>query len=87
MSASMSGRGYRFVASDGGLFSFGDAPYAGSAAGKRLRDPIVGMAGSPTAGAFDPEAQVLTLFASHDEGLTLLLVDIRRRRSRTVARE
>ena len=40
--------GYRLVSSDGGVFAFGDAVYAGSAAGLRLRAPIVGLATSPT---------------------------------------
>jgi len=42
------GAGYRFVASDGGIFSFGDAPFKGSAGGSKLNKPIVGMAGSPS---------------------------------------
>jgi hypothetical protein len=44
MAASPSGGGYLMVASDGGIFAFGDAEYAGSAAGVRLAAPIVGMA-------------------------------------------
>ena len=36
--------GYRLVAADGGVFTFGDARFAGSAAGHRLRAPIVGVA-------------------------------------------
>ena len=36
--------GYRLVAADGGLFSFGDAPFAGSSVG-RSRAPHVGAAG------------------------------------------
>ncbi len=42
-----SGPGYRFVASDGGIFSFGP-PFAGSAGGKKLAKPIVGMAATPS---------------------------------------
>ncbi len=38
--------GYWMVASDGGVFAFGDAPFAGSLGGKGL-DTIVGM--TPTA--------------------------------------
>ncbi len=37
--------GYRFVASDGGIFSF-NAPFLGSMGGKPLNKPIVGMAAS-----------------------------------------
>ena len=39
-----SGPGYRFVAADGGIFSFGDAKFFGSMGGKPLNKPIVGMA-------------------------------------------
>ncbi|HEY3240780.1 MAG TPA: hypothetical protein VGL92_14525, partial [Acidimicrobiia bacterium] len=39
--------GYWLVASDGGLFSFGDAAFYGSTGAVRLNRPIVGMA--PTA--------------------------------------
>ena len=38
-----SGQGYWQVASDGGIFSFGDARFAGSAGAVRLNRPIVGM--------------------------------------------
>ena len=36
------------VASDGGIFSFGDARFYGSTGGMRLNRPIVGMAATPT---------------------------------------
>ena len=36
--------GYYLVASDGGVFSFGDAKFYGSMGGKHLNAPIVGMA-------------------------------------------
>ncbi len=39
--------GYWLVASDGGIFAFGDAPFYGSTGAMRLNKPIVGMA--PTA--------------------------------------
>ena len=38
------GQGYRLVASDGGVFSFGDAPFLGSMGGSPLNQPVVGMA-------------------------------------------
>ena len=41
-------RGYWLVASDGGVFSFGSACFAGSAGAMRLDRPIVGMAATPT---------------------------------------
>jgi hypothetical protein len=45
MAVTPDGRGYWLVASDGGIFSFGDAPYLGSTGGQTLNEPIVGMAG------------------------------------------
>ncbi len=42
------GSGYRFVASDGGIFAFGSAPFNGSTGGTTLNKPIVGMAGTPS---------------------------------------
>jgi hypothetical protein len=44
----VSPQGYWFVAADGGIFAFGDAPFFGSTANLRLRQPIVGMAASPS---------------------------------------
>ena len=43
MAATPSGHGYRFVASDGGIFSFGDAKFYGSTGAIRLARPIVGI--------------------------------------------
>jgi hypothetical protein len=36
--------GYRLVASDGGVFSFGDASFYGSTGSIHLNQPVVGMA-------------------------------------------
>jgi hypothetical protein len=44
MASTHDGRGYWLVASDGGIFSFGDAPFFGSTGGQPLNQPIVGMA-------------------------------------------
>jgi len=41
------GGGYREVASDGGIFAFGTAPFYGSMGGKPLNKPIVGIAVNP----------------------------------------
>ncbi|MDQ1517760.1 MAG: hypothetical protein QOE80_3590 [Actinomycetota bacterium] len=41
-------KGYWFVAGDGGIFSFGDATFAGSTGSLRLNQPIVGMSPTPT---------------------------------------
>jgi hypothetical protein len=40
------GGGYAEVASDGGLFSFGDFTFLGSMGGQHLNEPIVGAASS-----------------------------------------
>jgi len=40
--------GYWLVASDGGIFAFGDAPFYGSTGALRLNKPIVGMAATPS---------------------------------------
>jgi sugar lactone lactonase YvrE len=40
--------GYRMVAADGGIFSFGEATFFGSTGAMRLNKPIVGMAATPT---------------------------------------
>ncbi len=42
-----SGTGYWLVASDGGIFSFGDAAFYGSTGATALNKPIVGMASTP----------------------------------------
>jgi hypothetical protein len=41
------GKGYWLVASDGGVFSFGDAVFYGSTGALHLNRPIVGMASTP----------------------------------------
>jgi uncharacterized protein YkwD len=48
MSGTRDGKGYWLVASDGGIFAFGDARYYGSTGGIRLNKPIVGMARTAT---------------------------------------
>ncbi len=40
----VSSHGYHLVGADGGVFSFGDAGFAGSAGGHALNQPVVGMA-------------------------------------------
>ncbi len=47
MAATPSGRGYWLVASDGGIFSFGDAHYYGSTGALSLNKPVVAMASTP----------------------------------------
>ena len=47
MTAAPDGKGYWFVASDGGIFSFGDAPFDGSTGNLHLNQPVVGMTATP----------------------------------------
>jgi hypothetical protein len=47
MAATPDGGGYWLVASDGGIFSFGDAQFYGSMGNKPLNAPVVGMASTP----------------------------------------
>ncbi|MFZ0668261.1 MAG: hypothetical protein WAM97_21110 [Acidimicrobiales bacterium] len=44
--------GYQLDASDGGIFAFGTATYAGSMGGKPLAKPVVGMAEAPNDGGY-----------------------------------
>jgi hypothetical protein len=52
MAATPDGGGYWLVASDGGVFSFGDAQFHGSAGGNHLNRPVVGMAATPDGGGY-----------------------------------
>src|SRR5665647_2844217 len=50
MAPTSSGNGYWLVASDGGIFAFGDAGFHGSTGSLSLNRPVVGMAPTPTTG-------------------------------------
>jgi N-acetylmuramoyl-L-alanine amidase len=52
MAATPDGGGYWLVASDGGIFTFGDAGFFGSEGGTALNAPIVGMATTPDGGGY-----------------------------------
>jgi hypothetical protein len=47
MAMTPTGRGYWLVASDGGIFAFGDAHFYGSTGNVNLTSPIVGMQAAP----------------------------------------
>ena len=47
MATTRDGKGYWLVAADGGIFTFGDANFYGSAVGADLPDAAVGMVASP----------------------------------------
>ncbi len=52
ITAMPAGGGYWLVASDGGIFGAGGAPFFGSTGGTRLNKPVVGMAATPTGGGY-----------------------------------
>jgi glucose/arabinose dehydrogenase len=52
MAPTPGGRGYWLVASDGGIFAFGDARFLGSTGGVRLARPVVGMAATPSGNGY-----------------------------------
>jgi hypothetical protein len=52
MASTPSGKGYWEVASDGGVFTFGDATFHGSLGGQHLNAPIVGIASTNDGGGY-----------------------------------
>ena len=52
MAATPDGKGYWLVGADGGIFSFGDAGFYGSAGSANLPDSVVGMVASPDGGGY-----------------------------------
>ena len=52
LAATPDGGGYWLVASDGGIFSYGDAQFSGSTGSLHLNAPIVGMAATPSGGGY-----------------------------------
>jgi hypothetical protein len=52
MTGTPSGHGYLFVASDGGIFTYGDAAFHGSAGSMVLNAPIAGVAVDVTTGGY-----------------------------------
>ena len=48
ITATPTGAGYWLTGADGGIFSYGDAPFLGSVGGTQLAKPVVGMAATPT---------------------------------------
>ncbi|HVM08054.1 MAG TPA: glycoside hydrolase family 43 protein [Acidimicrobiales bacterium] len=58
--------GYRFVATDGGIFSFGASTFHGSTGGMTLNQPIVAMASTPGGGGYWLTASDGGIFAFGD---------------------
>ena len=52
MTPTSDGLGYWFVASDGGIFAFGNAAFHGSMGGAPLNAPVVGMATDSATGGY-----------------------------------
>jgi len=52
LASTADGAGYWLVASDGGVFSYGDAAFHGSTGGLTLAQPIVGMAADAATGGY-----------------------------------
>ncbi len=68
MASTPDGKGYWMVASDGGVFSFGDAGFHGSTGGLRLNKPIVGMASTPDGNGYWMVASDGGVFSFGDAG-------------------
>jgi len=60
--------GYRLVASDGGIFAFGDASFYGSMGGRTLNRPVVGMASTPDGKGYWEVASDGGIFTFGDAG-------------------
>ena len=52
MASTPDSKGYWFVASDGGIFAFGDAAFHGSTGSLPLDAPVVGMASDNATGGY-----------------------------------
>ncbi len=68
MAATPTGDGYWLVASDGGIFAFGDAGFFGSTGAVPLAKPIVGMAATPSGQGYWLVASDGGIFAFGDAG-------------------
>jgi hypothetical protein len=64
----LSAAGYYVLGADGGVFSFGAAPFYGSTGGMRLNQPVVGMAVTPTGRGYWLVASDGGIFAYGDAG-------------------
>ena len=66
IAATTTGNGYWLAASDGGIFSFGDATYLGSMGAVTLNAPVVGIAATPTGNGYWLTASDGGIFAFGD---------------------
>lgn len=68
MARDASGKGYWIVGTDGGVFTFGDAPFYGSMGGKPLAAPVVGIASTPSGHGYWLASSDGGLFSFGDAG-------------------
>ena len=68
MAATPDGRGYWEVASDGGVFGFGDAGFYGSTGNIHLNQPVVGLAATPDGRGYWEVASDGGVFSFGDAG-------------------
>jgi hypothetical protein len=68
MASTSDGKGYWNVASDGGIFAFGDAGFHGSMGGHALARPVVGMASTSDSKGYWEVASDGGIFAFGDAG-------------------
>jgi hypothetical protein len=66
MASTPDGRGYWLVASDGGIFAYGDARFYGSTGNLVLNQPVVGMASTSSGRGYWLEAADGGIFAYGD---------------------
>src|SRR5256885_17236735 len=69
MTRTPTGNGYWLVASDGGIFAFGDATFHGSTGATPLAKPIVGMTATPTGNGYWLVASAGGIFSFGDAPL------------------
>ena len=68
ITATATGTGYWLVATDGGIFSYGGAPFYGSTGGIALHRPVVGMAPTPSGAGYWLVASDGGIFTFGDAG-------------------
>jgi len=68
MTSTLTGHGYWLVASDGGIFSYGDAHFFGSTGSLKLNKPVLGMAATPSGHGYWLVASDGGIFAYGDAG-------------------
>ena len=68
MAPTRTGKGYWLVASDGGIFAFGDAAFFGSTGAIKLNKPIVDIVPTPSGRGYWMAASDGGIFAFGDAG-------------------